>query len=45
MSSHEPPTVHAPDLMQPVIGFRQWRMAEGGLLSITGNEIWSAMAQ
>jgi hypothetical protein len=40
MSSHEPPTVHAPDLFQPVIGFRQWRMAENGLLSITGNEIW-----
>jgi hypothetical protein len=40
MNSNEQQAVRAPDLIEPVIGFRQWRMAEEGLLSIASDEIW-----
>ena len=28
------------DLIEPVIGFRQWRLADEGLLSLTADELW-----
>lgn len=30
----------APDLIAPVVGFRQWRMGPTGLLSVTCDEEW-----
>jgi len=40
MSAEEPQVLHAPDLIEPVIGFRQWRSTEAGLLSIACDERW-----
>jgi hypothetical protein len=40
MSTDESDVVRAPDLIEPVIGFRQWRMAADGLLSIACDERW-----
>lgn len=40
MSRDEPPVVHAPDLIEPIIGFRQWRLAGDALLSIACDERW-----
>jgi hypothetical protein len=40
MSLQDPKAVGAPDLIEPVIGFRQWRMAGEGLLSIGCDERW-----
>jgi hypothetical protein len=40
MSSNEPQAPRAPDLIVPVIGFRQWRMSEEGLLSVACDERW-----
>jgi hypothetical protein len=34
------PTTGVPDLIDPVVGFRQWRMGRSGLLSITCDEQW-----
>ena len=34
------PTTDSPDLIEPVIGFRHWRMGQTGLLSITCDEQW-----
>lgn len=33
-------TTDSPDLIEPVIGFRQWRMGRTGLLSITCDAQW-----
>jgi hypothetical protein len=40
MSPHEALPMQAPDLIEPVIGYRQWRVAEGGLVSIACDEVW-----
>jgi hypothetical protein len=40
MSPQDSQAVGAPDLIEPVIGFRQWRMAGEGLLSIACDERW-----
>jgi hypothetical protein len=40
MSTYESPEVLVPDLIEPVIGFRQWRLAGKGLMSIACNEMW-----
>ena len=40
MNRHDLQAMRAPDLIEPVIGFRQWRMASEGLLSITCEEKW-----
>jgi hypothetical protein len=34
------PTTDSPDLIEPVIGFRHWRMGQTGLLSITCDQQW-----
>jgi hypothetical protein len=31
----------APDLIQPVVGFRQWRLTDGGLGAIACEEVWT----
>jgi hypothetical protein len=41
MTADEPPTVEAPDLIEPVIGFRQWRLADDGLLSVAFDHRWT----
>lgn len=40
MSTDEPPDVLVPDLIEPVIGYRQWRLAGEGLRSIGCDEMW-----
>ncbi len=40
MTTYEQKPARAPDLIVPVIGFRQWRLAAGGLRSIACDEIW-----
>ena len=40
MSPLDPECADAPDLIAPVIGFRQWRVAGDRLLSITCDEVW-----
>jgi hypothetical protein len=40
MNSNEQKAMRAPDLIEPVIGFRQWRLAGKGLLSIAFDERW-----
>jgi hypothetical protein len=40
MSPHEPEPMQAPDLVEPVIGYRQWRLADMGLQSIACDEVW-----
>lgn len=40
MSIDEPELFCVPDLIDPVIGFRQWRLADDGLLSLTSEELW-----
>jgi hypothetical protein len=34
--------LRAPDLIEPVIGYRQWRVAEASLMSLTCDETWRA---
>jgi hypothetical protein len=34
--------VNAPDLIEPIIGFRQWRLCDGGLRSLACEYIWPA---
>jgi hypothetical protein len=40
MSSLEHPVSAAPDLMVPLVGFRQWRMTDEGLTSMYGGTHW-----
>ncbi len=40
MTTVGPEPVCVPDLIEPVIGFRQWRLADDGLLSLTVDELW-----
>jgi len=40
MSIDEPEPFCVPDLIEPVIGFRQWRLADDGLHSLTSEELW-----
>jgi hypothetical protein len=32
--------IDAPDLIDPVIGFRQWRLTDAGLCSLRWDEVW-----
>jgi hypothetical protein len=36
----DPAGVQAPDLIEPVVGFRQWRLTDGGLRSLTRDQTW-----
>lgn len=40
-SMHDPCSAPAPDLIEPVIGFRQWRLVDGSLSSIACDVIWA----
>ena len=40
MSIDEGEPFCVPDLIEPVIGFRQWRLADDGLHSLTSEELW-----
>jgi hypothetical protein len=40
MSIDEPEPFRVPDLIEPVIGFRQWRLTDDGLYSLTSEELW-----
>lgn len=40
MTGAGPGVVEAPDLIRPVVGFRQWRMLGGGLGSLAWPELW-----
>ena len=40
MSIDEPEPFCVPDLIEPVIGFRQWRLTDDGLYSLTSEELW-----
>jgi hypothetical protein len=42
MSPFVPQPEHAPDLVDPVIGYRQWRVADRGLRSIACDQTWPA---
>lgn len=40
MTADDRQPARAPDLIAPVIGFRQWRLAADGLRSIASEEMW-----
>lgn len=40
MSLREAEPAHAPDLIEPVVGFRQWRLRDDRLLSLAVDELW-----
>ncbi len=42
MSALEQADGRAPDLIVPLVGFRQWRLEDGGLTSMRGGPPWAA---
>ena len=40
MSAHDPQVEPVPDLIEPVVGFRQWRLVGDGLSSIACDDRW-----
>jgi hypothetical protein len=40
-----PPVGRAPDLIDPIVGFRQWRLVEGALTSLYSGLPWAVEAQ
>ena len=45
MTASRPGEVHAPDLVQPVIGYRLWRLGDDGLFSPYVEERWERGVQ